>query len=284
MRLKKYQEAASPILFNHTGNMRSRFTPLQYCFYFMLCLLLFSACVNTSKAVYFNNIQDSEMPAGMADIEPLIQKNDLLSISVSSLNPEASKIFNAPNITEAEGPDLAGRAMSISGYLVNRDGHIQFPFLGSIQAAGLTKKQLKDNIARSLVTKKLLIDPIVNIRYLNFRVTVLGEVGKPTVVHVPSEKITLLEALGLAGDMTIYAKRDNLLLIREEAGKRRVTRLNLHSSDLFTSPYYYLQPNDIVIVEPDKARVATANPVRQWLPLIFSGLTVIVIGFDRLTR
>jgi polysaccharide biosynthesis/export protein len=214
----------------------------------------------------------------------LIQRNDLLSISVSSLNPEASKIFNAPNITEAEVPDLAGRAMSVSGYLVNQDGKIQFPFLGSLQAAGLTKNQLKDNIAKSLVTKKLLVDPIINIRYLNFRVTVLGEVSKPTVVHVPSEKITLLEALGLAGDMTIYAKRNNIMLIREESGKRLVKRLNLNSTELFTSPYYYLKPNDIVIVEPNKARVATANPARQWLPLIFSGLTVVVIGFDRLTR
>lgn len=254
------------------------------CFYFVLCLIYFSACVNTKKAVYFSNIRDTEMPTGMANVEPLIQKNDLLSITVSSLNPEASKIFNAPNISEAEGLDLAGRAMSISGYLVNQDGHIQFPFLGSVQAAGLTKNQLQARIAKSLVDRKLLIDPIVNIRYLNFRVTVLGEVAKPTVVHVPSEKITLLEALGLAGDMTIYAKRDNLLLIREEGGKRLVKRLNLNSTDLFNSPYYYLKPNDIVIVEPDKARVATANPARQWLPLIFSGLTVIVIGLDRLTR
>jgi polysaccharide biosynthesis/export protein len=254
---------------------------LSFCVLSLFCL---SACVNTRKAVYFNNIQDSEIQAGLADLEPLIQKNDLLSISVSSLNPEASKIFNAPNVSEAEGLDLSGRAMSISGYLVNQDGNIQFPFLGNIQAAGLTKKALKDNIAKSLVAKKLLLDPIINIRYLNFRVTVLGEVARPNVVHVPSEKITLLEALGLAGDLTIYAKRDNILVIREEAGKRIVKRLNLNSTDLFTSPYYYLKPNDIVYVEPDKAKVATANPVRQWLPMVFSGLTIVVIGLDRLTR
>jgi polysaccharide export outer membrane protein len=264
--------------------MKSKLPNFLSFFYFVLCLILFTACVNTRKAVYFNNIQDTEMSADLAAIEPLIQKNDLLSISVSSLNPEASQIFNAPNITEAEVPDLAGRAMSVSGYLVDQHGQIQFPFLGSIQAAGLTKNQLKDHIAKSLISKKLLIDPIINIRYLNFRVTVLGEVAKPTVVHVPSEKITLLEALGLAGDMTIYAKRNNLMLIREEGGKRLVKRLNLNTTDLFDSPYYYLKPNDIVIVEPDKARVATANPVRQWLPLIFSGLTVAVIGLDRLTR
>jgi polysaccharide biosynthesis/export protein len=264
--------------------MKSKLLPYLSYFYLVLCLIFASACVNTRKAVYFNNIQDTEIDASVAQVEPLIQKNDLLSITVSSLNPEASKIFNAPNISEAEGLDLVGRAMSVSGYLVNQQGNIQFPFLGSIKAAGLTKKELEDKIGQSLVSKKLLLDPIISIRYLNFRVTVLGEVAKPTVVHVPSEKITLLEALGLAGDMTIYAKRDNVMLIREEGGKRIVKRLNLHSADLFTSPYYYLKPNDIVIVEPDKARVATANPARQWLPIIFSGLSVVVIGLDRLTR
>jgi polysaccharide biosynthesis/export protein len=276
--------AGSLILFKIQENMKSTLfgrIALSNC---VLSLFFISACVNTRKAVYFNNIQDTEINAGLTDLEPLIQKNDLLSISVSSLNPEASKIFNAPNVSEAEGLDLSGRAMNVSGYLVNQDGYIQFPFLGNIPAAGLTKKALKDNIAKSLVAKKLLLDPIINIRYLNFRVTVLGEVAHPNVVHVPSEKITLLEALGLAGDLTIYAKRDNILVIREEEGKRIVKRLNLNSTALFTSPYYYLKPNDIVYVEPDKAKVATANPVRQWLPMVFSGLTIVVIGLDRLTR
>jgi polysaccharide export outer membrane protein len=264
--------------------MRSKLSSRLSYFYLLQCLLFFSACVNTKKVVYFNNIQDSEIQTGIMDFEPLIQKNDILSISVSSLNPEASKIFNAPNITEAEGVDLTGRAMNISGYLVNQDGYIQFPFLGNIKAAGLTKKALKENIAQSLVTKKLLLDPIINIRFLNFRVTVLGEVAHPTVVNVPSEKITLLEALGLAGDLTIYAKRHNLLIIREEEGKKTIKRIDLNSTALFSSPYYYLRPNDIVYVEPDKAKVASANPVRQWLPLVFSGLTIVVIGLDRLTR
>jgi polysaccharide biosynthesis/export protein len=264
--------------------MRSQLSSRLFYSYLLLSLLFFSACVNTKKVVYFNSIQDAEIKTGMMDFEPLIQKNDLLSISVSSLNPEASKIFNAPNITEAEGIDLTGRAMNISGYLVNQDGYIQFPFLGNIKAAGLTKKALQEDIAKTLATKKLLLDPIINIRFMNFRVTVLGEVAHPTVVNVPSEKITLLEALGLAGDLTIFAKRHNLLIIREEEGKKTLKRIDLNSTEIFKSPYYYLRPNDIVYVEPDKARVASANPVRQWLPLVFSGLTIVVIGLDRLTR
>lgn len=264
--------------------MRSRSHYLFSCLYLLLCVLFLSACINTKKVVYFNNIKDTEIEAGLYDLEPLIQKNDLLSISVSSLNPEASKLFNAPNITEAEGPDLSGRAMNISGYLVNQDGFIQFPLLGNIKAAGLTKSALKQAISQRLVKEKLLLDPILNIRYLNFRVTVLGEVAHPSVVNVPSEKITLLEALGLAGDLTIYAKRDNLLIIREEGGKKTLRRINLNSASVFTSPYYYLKPNDIIYVETGKAKIASANPLRQWLPLVFSGLTIVVIGLDRLTR
>jgi polysaccharide biosynthesis/export protein len=253
-------------------------------FFIVPCLFFFSSCASTKKVVYFNNIQDSELPAGVENIEPLIQKNDLLSISVSSLNPEATKIFNTPNVTDTEAPDFSGRATSLSGYLVNSQGYIQFPILGNIKAVGLTKRQLKENLTKSLTERKLLVDPIINIRYLNYRVTVLGEVAHPTVVNAPNEKITLLEALGLAGDLTIYAKRSNVLVIREVENKKIIKRINLNSTELFNSQYYYLQPNDIVYVEPDKAKVATANPVRQLLPLIFSGLTVIVVSIDRLTR
>ncbi|QHL88829.1 polysaccharide export protein [Nibribacter ruber] len=248
------------------------------------CSLFVFGCSSTKKVVYFNNIQDSVLPSGVENIEPLIQKNDLLSISVSSLNPEASKIFNTPNVTDSEAPDFSGRATSVSGYLVNAQGYIQFPILGNIKALGLTKRQLKESITKSLTDRKLLVDPIINIRYLNYRVTVLGEVANPTVVNAPNEKITLLEALGLAGDLTIYAKRSNVLIIREVEDKKIIKRINLNSTELFNSQYYYLQPNDIVYVEPDKAKVATANPVRQLLPLIFSGLTVVVVAVDRLTR
>jgi polysaccharide biosynthesis/export protein len=252
-------------------------------FFPILSLLVFTACVNSRNVVYFNDVEDSVIPTEVKAIEPLIQRNDLLSISVSSLNPEASKIFNSPNESDAQSVNMAaGRSTSVSGYLVNSDGYIQFPILGNIKAAGLTKKQLRDEISRSLVNRKLLLDPIINIRYLNYKVTVLGEVANPTVVNAPSEKITLLEALGLAGDLTIYAKRHNVMVIREEEGKRIVKRINLNSKEFLTSPYYYLQSNDIVYVEPDKAKVASANPVRQWLPLVFSGLTVVIVAMDRL--
>ena len=158
------------------------------------------------------------------------------------------------------------------GYLVDTDGNIYFPLLGSIKAEGLTKTQLKDKIRNLSIEKKILLDPIVNIRFLNFRVTVLGEVGRPTVIPIPNEKISLLEALGLAGDLTIYGNRTNVMVIREEVvpgqkDQRSIHRLNLNSAELFTSHYYYLQSNDIVYVEPNKSKVASTSRATQWLPV-----------------
>lgn len=251
----------------------------------LVITIVLSGCSSTRNVRYFNNIQDSEITSAFEHLEPIIQKNDLLNISISSsVNPEASQIFNNAPATDAELVNVTGRAIPVSGYLVDHDGKIEVPVMGKVQAAGLTKTQLKENLITKLVKEELLIEPIVSIRFLNYKVTVLGEVAKPTVVNVPSEKITLLEALGLAGDLTIYAKRENVMVIREENGKKIIKRINLNSTELLRSPYYYLKSNDIVYVEPNKARVAAASNTRQWLPVIFSGLTVLVIGIDRLTR
>jgi polysaccharide export outer membrane protein len=239
----------------------------------ILLMMSFTSCINTRKAVYFNNIGDGSITNNFQDYEPVIQKNDLLSISVTSLNPEASVIFNAPNFTT---PGVAVSAQA-TGYLVDEDGSIRFPVLGSIPAKGLTKKQLTTNITKELQDKKLLVDPIVNIRFLNYRVTVLGEVKNPSVVIVPNEKISLMEAIGLAGDLTIYAKRDNVLIIREVAGKKVIKRVDLTSPEILSSPYYYLQSNDVVYVEPNKARVASSGRAPIYLPIIVSTLSLIVI-------
>ena len=148
-------------------------------------------------------------------------------------------------------------------------------------AAGLTKQRLKEEITQMLVNSKLLIDPIVTVRYLNYRVTVLGEVARPTVVAVPNEKISILEAIGLAGDLTIYAKRDNVLLIREEKGSKVIKRINLNTSEIFTSPYYYLKSNDVIYVEPNNAKVASASRSQQLLPIVLSALSFVAIILTR---
>lgn len=249
------------------------------------CLvLLFTSCVNTRKAVYFPGQGDEELLSTLTVPETIIQPSDLLSIVVTSLSAEASLVFNTPNNPGISITAYNGSPASASGYLVGADGNIQFPILGVIKASGLTENQLRNQIVKSLNDKKLLIDPIVSIRHLNFRVTVLGEVSRPTVVTVPNEKITLLEALGLAGDITVYGKKDNVMLIREEGGKRTIKRLNLNSSELLTSPYYYLHSNDIVYVEANKAKVASSTRANQSLPIILSALSFAAIIVDRITR
>lgn len=251
---------------------------------FIITLFLTESCTNTKKVLYFNNTKDLEFLQQAEYLEPVIQKNDILSISVSSLNPDASLVFNAPNVTSTQTSTATGTVTQTSGYLVDQDGYIQFPFLGNVKAAGTTKKSLKENITAAIVSKKLLLNPIVQVRYLNYRVSVLGEVAHPSVFTIPNEKVSLLEALALAGDLTIYAKRDYVWLIREEDGKKTVKRLNLTTNDLFTSPYYYLKSNDVIYVEPNKARVANASTANQRIPVILSGLSLAIIVLDRLLR
>lgn len=255
------------------------------CYACLLVIVFFTiSCVDVRKATYFNDTYNASIVSGVADLEPVLQRNDLLSITVTSLLPAATEIFNTPNANTVSSSTSTGSNNNASGYLVNQDGYIQFPILGSIKAAGLNKKEFSDYIARSLVEKKLLLDPIVNVRYLNFKVTVLGEVGHPTVVNVQNEKITLLEALGLAGDVTIFGKRDNVRVIRDEGSKKIVKAIDLNSAEIFTSPYYYLQSNDIVYVEPNKSKIASTSRSTQWLPVVLSGFSVVIIALDRLLR
>ena len=144
---------------------------------------------------------------------------------------------------------------------------------------------MRDTIAKDLIEKKLLLDPIVSVRYLNFKVTVLGEVGHPTVVTVENEKVTLLEALGMAGDLTVEAKRNNVMVIREEeSGEKKIKRLDLTSTEIFTSPYYYLKSNDIVYVEPNSTKVASTSRFTQILPIVISTVTLLFLVFDHFTR
>jgi polysaccharide biosynthesis/export protein len=244
-----------------------------------LMLFALGSCVDTNKIAYFNNLQDSVLKFSDKSV-PIIHKNDLLSISVSSLNPEASTIFNAPSLPSIVTSTATGSTYQTVGYLVNTDGNVVFPVLGNIKAEGLTIKELVEYISKDLTDKKLLVDPIITIRFINFRVTILGEVTHPTVITVPNERISILEALGLAGDLTIYGKRDNVLLIREEDGEKIIKRINLNSSKILTSPFYYLKSNDVIYVESDKDKLRSVSNTRQLLPIFFAALSFLTIAFE----
>lgn len=240
-------------------------------------ILIFTSCNNSKRITYFNNVKDTTFYSSTTQAQVPLESNDIISVTISSLNAEASAPFNMQNNNVIRSTTLTGSSNESGGYLINSDGTIDLPILGSVKAAGLTKDQLKDNITNLILSKKLLLNPIVDIRYLNYEVTVLGEVAKPTVITVPNEKISLLKAIGLAGDLTIYGKRDNVLLIRQGNGKKITRHINLNSSDFFNSPYYYLQPNDIIYVEPNKQKAAIARANPNVLPIVLSAISLISI-------
>jgi polysaccharide export outer membrane protein len=262
--------------------------------------LFFSACTTTKNVAYFQDLTDTskiytQVINGTYEVQ--IQPDDILEIVVNSINAEAAAPFNMGNVNSAitpgsipttvgipstrTNPVSTGSTTNGAGYLVNKDGNIDFPVLGSIQVKGLTITQLKDSLKIKL--NKYLQDPIVNIRLLNYKVTVLGEVAHPSTYSIPSERITVVDAIGMAGDLTIYGKRENVLLIREENGERKFIRLNLNSSNIFESPYYYLKQNDIVYVEPNKSKIAASDITQlRHITLITSAITLLVIIISRL--
>lgn len=252
---------------------------------FSFLFVVFLTSCNTSKQiVYFENVKDTTFYSVQTEVNYPIKPNDILSIAISSRNQEVDMEWNPHIRNSVRSTTATGQSTEPGGYLVSSDGTVHLPFLGKIKAAGLTQEQLKDNITNMILSKKLLIEPLVEIRYLNFEVTVLGEVARPTVITVNSDKISILKALGLAGDLTIYGKRENVLLVREEGGKKMTRHINLNSRDFFNSPYYYLQPNDVIYVAPNKNKMnqATRNP--QIIPIIISTLSLAAIVIDRLTR
>ncbi|MCX6218968.1 polysaccharide biosynthesis/export family protein [Spirosoma sp.] len=243
---------------------------------------LLSGCVSSKKLVYFQSPSTTSDSIKLLNrFSPTIQPNDILSVRVSSLSPEASNFFNPLSATIS--PDrlttqaTASALPELSGYLVNADGTLELPLLGKVPVGGLTTSQATDLIRNQL--KTYLKEPTVVIRNQNFRVSVMGEVARPSLFTIPNERITMLEALSLAGDITIFGRRDNVLLIREVNGVRTFTRIDLTSRALFSSPYYYLQPNDVLYVEPGKSRIASADRTFQILPIALSALSFLAIIF-----
>ncbi len=237
-------------------------------------LLLLAGCVQHRELINFN--EGAEFPAGPTAIPaptpPTIQPDDLLDIRVfiSGLDPvSAVAPFNLAGA--ASGPMINNAA---NGFLVDDKGFINYPGIGELPVAGITIEAARDTIKNRLRT--YLNDPIVNIRFLNFRYTILGEVKSPNTYTAPSERVTILEAVGMAGDLTQYANRTNILVVREQNGQREFGRVNLHDRRIFMSPYFYLRQNDVIYVEPIPERVGTVSDrfVRV-LPYISAGFTVI---------
>jgi polysaccharide biosynthesis/export protein len=257
--------------------------------FFLLSILSLSACVSHKELLYLNdmpnNININEAITNQMDMQ--VQTDDLLAISVSSYNLDASKPFN----TDANNMSNMAQALQgannvaemLTGYFVDQEGFIDFPSVGRVYVHQKTLGEIKNILLEKL--KVFLKDPVVNVRFLNLKISVLGEVVHPGTIRLTNKRLTIFEAIGLAGDMTPYSNRSNVLLIREKNGKRVVTRINLQSSKIFISPYYYLQQNDVLYIEPNKTKVNTiADKSGKTLSFISSGVSVLALALTLLLR
>ncbi len=245
---------------------------------------MFTSCISPKSVIYFQG-DTARFSADHIKQEyySVIQPNDLLTVVVGSLNAEANEIFSAASAATAGSVNYnaAGAAQRTQpiGYLVDKNGMIELPLVGKVKVSGLESAVAADTIKARLLY--YLKEPTVAVRNINFKVSVLGEVNRPAVYGVPEEKISLPEVLSMAGDLTIYGRRDNVLVIREVNGVREYAHVDLTSREIFDSPYYYLYKNDVVYVEPIKARMTTTDRTMQLLPLVLSSLSVITIILTR---
>lgn len=263
----------------------------------LLAACIFCSCGNTRHLTYMQGQFDTTQLSQVPPSNPIIQTGDLLSIIVYSDNPAATAIYNQSLVVSqgggASGGGAAGGTMGGSagagggggatpttpGYLVDEQGNIEFQGLGRLHVAGLTRQQLRDTLDDKF--KDYLTNPYYTIRFLNYRFTMLGEVTRGGIFNIPGDRINLLEALGLAGDMTFYGRRDNILVIREVNGKREFARLDITKPEVMASPYFYLQQNDVVYVEANKKKVAANDQVTtQRITLAASIITTLALLYS----
>lgn len=233
-----------------------------YHFVFLLLFVGFLTSCSTSRnsVSYFQDMASGKnvLEGVERNYEVKITSDDLLAISVSSIDPNAIAIFNLPATTFLKpGEAEISTTPVLQSYLVDPSGYIDFPVLGKLKVAGMTRNELADFLKKGI--SKYAKDPLVTVNIMNFKVSVLGEVNKPGTISITNERISILDAISMAGDLTINGKRTNVVLIRDENGKTTYHVFDLTSSDIFKSPYFYLKQNDIIYVEPNKARRSNAN-------------------------
>ncbi|WP_299228514.1 polysaccharide biosynthesis/export family protein [uncultured Psychroserpens sp.] len=224
--------------------------------FLMTILFLASSCASKKEILYLQDSADYDNTV-VQYTSPTIQPNDVLRITVGALVEETAIPYNKPTTFANQGGSV--EMMQLEGYLVTEDQQINFPQLGFISTANKTVIQLRDEIAKRLEDEGHLVSPTVNVRLLNAKVTVLGEVNTPGTYNFTEQNISILQALGYAGDLTINGKREDIILVREIDGVHKITHLNLTSAELLKSPYYFIKPNDVIVVNPNNPKVKSAG-------------------------
>lgn len=255
------------------------------CFSFIAFVYLLSSCTPYKNIPYFIDFPDTAQKTSVKTVSfssPVIKPDDLLSITIETVDADITRLLNSAN-TVAQTSNLPPSAnqQTIPGYLVDKNGEVELPFIGKIKLEGFTTIQARDTITAAI--SQYIRNPIVNIKFANFKVTVLGEVLKPSTYIMPTEKVTVFDALGQAGDLTIYGRRENVLVIRDTLNNQKnMVHLNLNSKNIMSSPYFYLQPNDVVYVEPNKAKAASTDAARnRMITITASVISLLIVFFAR---
>ncbi|MCP9199913.1 polysaccharide biosynthesis/export family protein [Gramella sp. GC03-9] len=244
--------------------------------FLLFASFLFNSCATKDEIVYFHGAKQLAGTENLLDYEPVIEPNDVLRINVSSssVTDEIVKPFQMPSQSgQGGGGAGGGQNLSLTGYLVGPDGFINFPVLGKVKVKGLSRGEVQVALEREI--QEYVTDPIVDVRIVNFSVTVLGEVNSPGRVQITDGRVTMPELIAMVGDISYDGKRENIMIIREENGVKSVGQIDMTETDLFSSPYYYLKQNDIVYVEPSYRAVKSAGFFTSYQGIISLGTTII---------
>lgn len=252
--------------------------------------LMATSCSAPKEVVYFKDLMPGQEYVIPANTKPLrLEPHDKVTIIVSTQDARLNALYNLPVATTRLGRTSSDGQLStsneggtVSPYTVDSQGNINFPVLGKLHIAGMTREEVAEYIRRELISRDLAKNPIVTVEYLNLGVSVMGEVGKPGRIGINRENFTILDALSSAGDLTIYGKRDNIKVLRYENGVEKVYTVDLNSGkDLANSPVYYLQQNDVIYVEPNSTKVRTSTPNGNsfltpsfWISIASFGMTI----------
>lgn len=239
-----------------------------------------TSCASKKEIILFNDIKEGA-ESNITYSFPKIQVNDILDIKITSINPETSLPYNTLTLTSGVVSNI--ELMKLQGYLVSSEGKISLPILGEIAVSGDTTSEIEKKIIAILENNGHLKNPKVSVRIINSKVTILGEVKTPGTFNYSEQSITLPQAIGYAGDVTIEANRKEVWLIREDAGKRKYHRIDLTKSDWFNSPYYNIKQNDIIYVYPNNVKVKSAGFIGN-TGTFLSVFSILLTTFVLLTR
>lgn len=246
----------------------------------------FNACVSYKKQIFFQGLKDTIYTATMKQPDPIIQRGDQLSIMVYALDQENAQVFNQP-MGGGQGNNMnqmmqGGQGGGMLGYLVDEYGNIEFPKLGTLKVLGFTQQQLRDTLKLKL--SNYVKEPVINVRFLNFRVTFITSDRASTSI-ITNNKTNILQFLGMVGGISWMDKRNNILVIRQIDSKREILRVNLTDASIFNSPAYYLQPNDIIYVEPNKRKFLETNiQLLSYVTTIASTVSILVLFINSLSK